>query len=93
AGQSTTGSVSPALRSIKSKVDRPSSKRSGGRRVVRCEIILGALALRISLAFEIFVEKLKSMATPFHNPPAATELSSILPKTNFRFNPLIASAK
>jgi hypothetical protein len=74
-------------------VDQISSKRSGGRRVVRCEIILGALALRISLVFEIFAEKLKSTATPFHNPPAATELSAILPQTNFRLNLLIASAK
>jgi hypothetical protein len=83
-GQSTTSSVSTALRSIKSKVDRTSSQRSGGRRVVRCEIIVGALALTISLVFEIFAEKLKSTATPFHNPPAATELLSILPKINFR---------
>ena len=78
--------TSIVLKSIKSKVDQSNSKRSGGRRVVRCEIILGALALRISLAFEIFVEKLKSMATPFHNTPAAAELSAIPPKTNFRFN-------
>ncbi|WP_164508203.1 hypothetical protein [Lapidilactobacillus wuchangensis] len=42
-----------ALISSKSKVDLPSSKRSGGRRVVSRQILLAALAVRRRLVFEI----------------------------------------
>ncbi len=45
--------TSIALISTKSKVARINSKRSGGRRVVRREIILGDLSLRIRLVLEI----------------------------------------
>ena len=45
--------------------------------VVRREIIVGALALTISLEFEIFEEKLKSMAAPFHDKQPAMESESI----------------
>ncbi|WP_164508212.1 hypothetical protein [Lapidilactobacillus wuchangensis] len=50
---------------------------------VRCEIIVGALALTISLEFEIFVEKLKSTATSFHAlsiaQPPPTQIEEVLP--------------
>jgi hypothetical protein len=47
--------------------------------VVRREIIVGALALTISLEFEIFEEKLKSMAAPFHDEQSGMQSEPILP--------------
>ena len=42
------------------------------------EIIVGALALTISLEFEIFEEKLKSMAAPFHDKQPGMQSELIL---------------
>ncbi len=68
AGRLATSFASIILISTKSKVDHISSKRSGGRRGVSREIILGDLSLRIRLVFKILHSKSLNQRPPRSTP-------------------------